>query len=193
MKYHYIWSGKEKEILGVKYREVSELPGIFVSDIGRIITKGRPDGAYPGSDSGRGYRFIKSRGRTVYVHTLVYELFVERIPDGMEIDHINTIRFDNRCDNLRVVTRRDNLYGNPITSKRIRSKLHIAHEVATKAKYKAVVGTRSDGTQIGPFKSIDDAAEFVSVTASNISSVLHGRRRVSGGCTWSFVGEGVSK
>lgn len=52
----------------------------------------------------------------VYVHRLAYETFVGEIPNGYEIDHINTIRDDNRLDNLRVVTHADN-NRNPLTRK----------------------------------------------------------------------------
>ena len=48
------------------------------------------------------------------VHRLVYEAFNGPIPDGMEIDHINTVRDDNRLVNLRCVTRKENC-NNPIT------------------------------------------------------------------------------
>lgn len=34
----------------------------------------------------------------------MYETFVGDIADGMVIDHINSIRHDNRFDNLRVIT-----------------------------------------------------------------------------------------
>lgn len=51
------------------------------------------------------------------VHRLVYETFVEKIPEGLEIDHINAVRDDNRLENLRVVTHKENA-NNPITRAR---------------------------------------------------------------------------
>ena len=48
------------------------------------------------------------------VHRAVYETFVGPIPDGYEIDHINTVRDDNRIDNLRAVTPKEN-HNNPLT------------------------------------------------------------------------------
>lgn len=52
----------------------------------------------------------------IAVHRLVYETFVGEIPNGYEIDHINTIRDDNRLDNLRCVTSFEN-NNNPLTRK----------------------------------------------------------------------------
>lgn len=50
----------------------------------------------------------------VLVHRLVWETFMGEIPNGMVIDHINTIRDDNRLDNLRCVTQKENC-NNPLT------------------------------------------------------------------------------
>lgn len=55
-----------------------------------------------------GYEFICCEHRTVGVHRLIYEAFVGMIPDGMDIDHINTIKNDNRLENLRCVTHKEN-------------------------------------------------------------------------------------
>lgn len=42
------------------------------------------------------------------VHRAVYETFVGEIPEGYTIDHINTIKDDNRLENLRCVTMAEN-------------------------------------------------------------------------------------
>lgn len=52
----------------------------------------------------------------IWVHRLVYETFVQKIPPKMVIDHINTIRTDNRLKNLRCVTQKQN-NNNPLTLK----------------------------------------------------------------------------
>ena len=44
----------------------------------------------------------------IYVHRLVYETFVEEIREGYQLDHINTIRTDNRIENLRLATPKEN-------------------------------------------------------------------------------------
>ena len=43
------------------------------------------------------------------LHRLIWETFVGEIPEGYEIDHINTIRNDNRLENLRCVTHKENV------------------------------------------------------------------------------------
>ena len=46
----------------------------------------------------------------IYAHRLVYEAFIGKIPEGKEIDHINTIKDDNRITNLRCVDRKENMH-----------------------------------------------------------------------------------
>lgn len=58
---------------------------------------------------------IDGKQKTYKVHRLVWEAFNGEIPEGVEIDHINTVRTDNRLENLRIVTHKENL-NNPLSS-----------------------------------------------------------------------------
>ena len=49
-----------------------------------------------------------SNGKLFRVHRAIYESFVGEIPEGYVIDHINTIKDDNRLENLRCVTPKEN-------------------------------------------------------------------------------------
>lgn len=51
---------------------------------------------------------VDSNGKLFRVHRAIYESFVGEIPQGYEIDHINTIRDDNRLENLKCVTHKEN-------------------------------------------------------------------------------------
>lgn len=62
-----------------------------------------------------GYKVCQdSKQKAFRVHRAVYETFVGEIPEGYEIDHINTKRDDNRVENLRAVTHAENTR-NPLT------------------------------------------------------------------------------
>jgi len=65
------------------------------------------------STSNHGYALLSINGNKVYAHRLVWETFNGAIPDGMEIDHINSVRDDNRISNLRCVTHSENML-NPL-------------------------------------------------------------------------------
>ena len=59
-----------------------------------------------------GYRYtIVSGYASNKFHRVLWEAFNGPIPEGMQIDHINGERDDNRLDNLRLVTRAENLRG----------------------------------------------------------------------------------
>jgi len=51
---------------------------------------------------------IKGIGQR-YIHRLVYEAFKGEIPKGLEINHINGIKNDNRLINLELVTHSQNI------------------------------------------------------------------------------------
>ena len=64
-----------------------------------------------------GYIMNGVKGGVQLQHIIVWETFKDTIQDGHEIDHINTIKTDNRLENLRVCTKSENML-NSITRKR---------------------------------------------------------------------------
>jgi hypothetical protein len=66
----------------------------------------------------KGYLKVATKySKSTKLHRLIWETFVGEIPDGYEIDHINGVRNDNRLENLKCVTHKENC-NNPLTIKR---------------------------------------------------------------------------
>lgn len=63
---------------------------------------------------------LNGHSTCIRVHKAVWETFNGEIPAGYEIDHINTDRTDNRLDNLRCVTHKENI-NNPLTLIKMRN------------------------------------------------------------------------
>ena len=77
---------------------------VFVSDQGNIFNRSKKRGKVPYNNNIHGY----SSFRNTTVHKLVMKTF-DKYVEGMEIDHINNIRDDNRLCNLQMLSHADNM------------------------------------------------------------------------------------
>lgn len=80
----------------------------FEYDNGKLISKRKARKYEAGREVGyidcHGYVCTKYKGKMYKVHRIIWMMFYGEIPDGLQIDHINGIRHDNRIENLRLVT-----------------------------------------------------------------------------------------
>lgn len=103
-----------------------------------------------------------------YVHRLVAEAFIPN-PDNLEsVDHINFDRTDNRVENLRWLSRRDNNL----------------HSYRAGRHGQAVPVLRSDGKL---FRSGSEAARASGGHPQGVWDVIHGERNSYKGYTFSIA------
>lgn len=60
-----------------------------------------------------GYLYTTIKRKPILFHRIVYAWHYGELPQGMLIDHINGDRTDNRIENLKAVTRRENNHNRP--------------------------------------------------------------------------------
>lgn len=65
-------------------------------------------GCPAGSKHSNGYIRLRYNYSYLLAHRVIWEMHKGSIPEGMEVDHINHVRNDNRIENLRIVTHKNN-------------------------------------------------------------------------------------
>ena len=133
-----------------------------------------------------GYFFIvlsnNNIRKTILVHRLVAAAFIPN-PDNLpEIDHIDGDRINNRVNNLRWCTRKQNA-NNPISIERYR-KAGIIQK-----PYKQLqipVQQLKDGFLIGSYSSIREAERTTGIAHTSISRVIRGTLNTVGGYKWKY-------
>ena len=112
--------------------------------------------------------------RRISVHRAVYEAFHGPIPRGLEVNHINTVRDDNRLENLELVTPSGNQLHPPSREKQREAKRH---------KMRPVL----DVTTGVSYESANEAARQTGLNPGNIVNCCHGRYRQTGGHVFRFA------
>ncbi|MCR1833101.1 HNH endonuclease [Oceanobacillus caeni] len=109
-----------------------------------------------GSYDKDGYLIIKIKGKQFKAHRIVYAMHYGYFPDG-ELDHINRVRDDNRIENLRLATRKENTLN---TNRKPNEQtgvvgVYIDKTKGLKKKYATKLGGKSHR-----FYSLDEALEM---------------------------------
>lgn len=109
--------------------------------------------------NGRGYTLIHVKNKLYQAHRIAMLLSYGFYGEGLEVDHINHIRDDNRLPNLRFVTRTDNKRNQTRNSNNTSGVTGVSYN---KARRKYTAQIRADGAQIylGIFATLEEATEI---------------------------------
>jgi hypothetical protein len=68
---------------------------------------GRQRGKHAGRIGNTGYWRISHLGKSYMAHNIIYNMIHGLIPDGLSVDHVDRDRLNNRIDNLRLATAKE--------------------------------------------------------------------------------------
>lgn len=114
---------------------------------------GKPAGATGTSE----YSMVKIMGRGVAVHRVVWELNNGPIPAGMDIDHIDRDKRNNRIENLRIASRSQNMLNTGILPTNTSGHKGVYWHKRL-GKWQAAITVRGRNVYLGVFADISDAA-----------------------------------
>jgi len=108
------------------------------------------------SKHGTGYLKVVVNYKSYLVHRIIWEMHHGPIAKGLEVDHINHIRDDNRIDNLRLVSSAVNKQN--LTLKSNNSSGHCGvHWAKDRNKWMAKIRVAGKYINLGRFDSLSDA------------------------------------
>lgn len=123
----------------------------------------RKAGAEVGSITGEGYRRTSFNNQYFYVHRFLWTYVYGSIPEGLEVDHINGDRGDNRIANLRLCSNKQNkqnTHNAPVG--RTTSGLLGAMWDSRTQKWKSQIRLNLQSTFLGYFETAQEAhAEYM--------------------------------
>lgn len=104
-----------------------------------------------------GYLYVKVHGRLYLAHRVVMLMCYGFYGEGLEVDHINHIRNDNRLVNLRFVIHGENMRNKSVNSKNT-SGVTGVYFLKDRKKYRARIVVDGETISIGNYDTLEEAA-----------------------------------
>lgn len=157
-----------------QWKTIEDYPLYEVSNMGRVRSNNNPKNPKIlrfGTNKG-GYKQVvltKEKGsgwsKSVVVHKLVAKAWVDNPEGKPHVDHINTVKTDNRAENLRWVTPKENA-NNELTYQRVAEN----NRQREKERRKQVLVYDKDLNLLSAFTSTLDAATKLNLSQGNITN-----------------------
>lgn len=143
---------------------------------GRIIKQGMNKYGYPQvcvSKYGKHY--------TITVAKCVWTAFNGKVPEGMQINHINEDKTDNRLENLNLMTPKEN------------NNWGTHNERMKKSLSRTVQQYSRDGKLLKTYKSLRTAAEETGYSRGYLSDCCKGKFKICHGSVWKYAQTGQTQ
>lgn len=180
------------------WKDTTEFEGYQVSNLGRVkslkrFRKGKNGSLVTVKEkilkptiNHKGYYKVplckNSKVKKCSVHRLVYEAFNGQIPEGLQVNHINEIKTDNRLENLNLMTCKENVnYG---TGNERRSKKQINGK-----KSKPVLQFTLEDILIKEYPSVNQVERELGFDQGNIVKCCNGKYKQMYGYIWKYAKE----
>lgn len=137
----------------------------------------------PATDTS-GYQFVKlynneGKKKTYKVHRVVYESVTgEPIPEGLQVNHINEIKTDNRFENLNLMTHKENINWGTRTERAAKARIN--------GKRSKAVGAFKDGKLVMTFASTNEAGRN-GFEQSAVAACCNGKLPHYKGFVWRYI------
>ncbi len=160
--------------------------GTMVSNYGRVKRKSDDFIYKTDKVQKNGYRYValSYKNKTIMkkIARLVAIAFIPNPQNKPQVDHINTIRTDDRVENLRWVTRSENMR-NPITLK----KMSRSQSKKRPHREKPILQFTRDGVFLREWSSATAFGEYIGKDVSgNIIACIKGKQPTAYGYKWKY-------
>lgn len=150
-----------------------EVLDLFTYSDGKLWWKVSPAyrikvGTEAGTVRKNGYRVVAYKGNRCRVHHLVYFMFTGVYPN--QIDHVNTVRDDNRIENLREATGSENQWNRKIGTNNKTGFKNVKWVERIK-RYMVSINSNNKCMRIGAFTNL----ELACLAATEARNLYHGK------------------
>lgn len=165
------------------WKDIKDYPNYMVSNLGRVksvnYNKTKKEKILKEIKIRNGYLYVNlcknGKVKKHQVHRLVAQAFMPNPDNKPHIDHINTNRTDNRVENLRWCTNKENM-NNPLTIIKIS---------------KPIIQFSKDGEFIKKWDCISEIQRELVINKGNICQCCKGNLKTAGGYIWRYYYKGI--